>query len=142
MSPTYIDTSVLGPYYCPESLSATADAAITAIDSPVISALTEVEFTSLISRKRRAGDFTGAKAARISALFDEHLASGRYRIAPVATEHYIEARTMVRDARHALRTLDALHLAIARSQGCELLTADRVMAKSAREFGIRSTLLG
>jgi hypothetical protein len=51
---TYIDTSVLGAYYCPEPLSMNAETASRRIKIPVISVLSEVEFTSLISRKRRS----------------------------------------------------------------------------------------
>ena len=40
----YIDTSVLGAYYCPEPSSATAENALRQIAVPVISTLTEVEF--------------------------------------------------------------------------------------------------
>jgi predicted nucleic acid-binding protein len=40
-----------------------------------------------------------------------------------------------------LRTLDALHLAIASSQGIGLITADRGLAGSAEAFGIEVQLL-
>jgi predicted nucleic acid-binding protein len=136
-----VDTSVLGAYYCPEPLSEAADAALVALGTPVISLLTEIEFASLVGRKRRAGDFTAAKAARILQRFDEHLAAGRYRVAPVSTEHYLEAKALVRGARHALRTLDALHLSVARAQDCELLTADRIMANAAKQYAIRTVLI-
>jgi len=35
----YVDTSVLGAYYCPEKLSSAAEAALRLIDEPVISIL-------------------------------------------------------------------------------------------------------
>lgn len=142
MNATYVDTSVLGAYYCPEPLSAAADAAMVALDAPVISLLTEIEFASLIGRKRRAGDFTVARAARVLLRFDEDMAAGRYRVAPVSAEHYLEARALVRGARHALQTLDALHLSVAKSQDCELLTADRIMAIAGKQCGIKVVLIG
>jgi len=40
----YIDTSILGAYYCPESLSSAAETVLRGIGTPVISVLSEVEF--------------------------------------------------------------------------------------------------
>ena len=54
----YIDTSVLGAYYCPESLSAAAEAALRQTKIPVISLFSEVEFCSLLSRKRQLKELT------------------------------------------------------------------------------------
>lgn len=42
----YIDTSVLGAYYCPEPESGEAEAALRRIESPVVGVLSEVEFSS------------------------------------------------------------------------------------------------
>jgi len=49
----YVDTSILGAYYCPEPLSAAAEDALRQFKTPVISVLSEVEFCSLISKKCR-----------------------------------------------------------------------------------------
>ncbi|TLY64491.1 MAG: type II toxin-antitoxin system VapC family toxin [Gammaproteobacteria bacterium] len=49
----YVDTSILGAYYCPEPLSAAAERALRQFKTPVISVLSEVEFCSLISKKHR-----------------------------------------------------------------------------------------
>ena len=48
-----VDTSVLGAYYCPEPLSEKAEDTLRKIPGPVISSLSDVEFCSLISRKRQ-----------------------------------------------------------------------------------------
>src|SRR6202043_3502154 len=61
----YIDTSVLGAYYCPELLSAAAEDALRRIEAPVISTLSEVEFCSLISKKRRLKEFNPRQAKEI-----------------------------------------------------------------------------
>ena len=65
----YIDTSVLGAYYCPESLSAAAEDALRRIEAPVISILSEVEFCSLISKKRRLKELNQRQATEILDLF-------------------------------------------------------------------------
>ena len=42
----YIDTGVLGAYYRPEALSATAEAALRKVTAPGASLLSEVEFAA------------------------------------------------------------------------------------------------
>jgi predicted nucleic acid-binding protein len=49
----YIDTSVLVAYYCPEPFADKAEEFLAKIDKPNISALTEVELFSALSRKLR-----------------------------------------------------------------------------------------
>ncbi len=61
----YVDTGVLGAYCCPESSSAVAEAALRQIKTPVISFLREVEFCSLLSRKRRLNELTERKMRAI-----------------------------------------------------------------------------
>jgi predicted nucleic acid-binding protein len=128
----YIDTSVLGAYYCPEDLSAAAETALRAIRTPVISLLSEVEFSSLIARKRRLGELSERQAKAILELFSTHVAEGSYRRISVTTEHFLKARQLI-DARPTeLRTLDALHLSIAVTEKLALVTADQGLAKAAK----------
>lgn len=61
----------------------------------------------------------------------------RRRLGPGATlsaGHFIKARQLVSDAGNGLRTLDALHLAVAVTQSLKMLTADRNLAKIAKKF--------
>lgn len=57
---------------------------------------------------------------------------------PVADEHVAAAAEMIsRLRRYPLRTLDALHLAIALAIRCrQLAAADRIMADAARASGL------
>lgn len=130
----YIDTSVLGAYYCPESLSTAAENALRHVKTPIISVLTEVEFCSLISRKRRLRELNERQAKNILDLFGNHVAEGFYRRMSFSTEHYIKARQLVASMETSLRTLDALHLSAAISESVTLLTADHDLAKAARYF--------
>ena len=50
---SYIDTSVLVAYYCPEPISTKAEKAILKADLPTVSHLAEIEFASAIARKVR-----------------------------------------------------------------------------------------
>ena len=127
----YVDTSILGAYYCPEALSAAAEKALRQLKTPVISVLSEVEFCSLISKKYRLGELRQREAKRYSIVLD-HVAEGFYRRISLNTEHIIKARQLVASMDTSLRTLDALHLAVALSDGLTLVTADREFARAAK----------
>ncbi len=139
--PAYVDTSVLGAYYCPEPLSGAAEAAVLALQDPCISPLTEVEFASLVARKRHMKELGGREAAEVLRLFGQHVAEGCYRRLPLGTEHFVRARDLIASMAGALTTLDALHLAVALSAGIPLLTADRGFARAARRRGASATLV-
>jgi predicted nucleic acid-binding protein len=128
----YIDTSVLGAYYCPESLSAAAEACLRQIKHPVISLLSEVEFCSLLSRKRRLKELTERQMGAVLDLFGTHVAEGFYRRVALTTEHFLSARKLIASTQSSLRTLDGLHLAVALAENLPLVTADKDLAKAAK----------
>jgi predicted nucleic acid-binding protein len=128
----YIDTSILGAYYCPEALSTVAENALRQIKTPVISLLSEVEFASLISKKRRLKEINEGLAMEILDLFSAHVAEGSYRRISVTTEHFLTSRQLVAATHATLHTLDALHLSIAIRENLPLMTADRDLAKAAK----------
>src|SRR5271165_7184483 len=118
----YIDTSVLGAYYCPEPLSEAAEDALRRIDAPVISILSEVEFCSLVAKKRRLKELNQRQAKEILDLFATHIAEGFYRRMVLTAEHYLNARQLIVSMDIKLHTLDALHLAAASAEALVLLT--------------------
>ena len=137
----YIDTSVLGAYYCPEPLSPEAEDALRRIEDPVISSLTEVEFFSLVAKKHRLKELSEPKARRALGAFTSHVADGYYRRLVLSAEHYAKARSLIGSFNTTLHTLDALHLAVAASEKLPLLTADAILAASARRFRVKTTLV-
>ncbi|SRR5579871_5352813 len=137
----YIDTSVLGAYYCPEALSAAAEEAILRLGTPVISNLSEVEFCSLVAKKCRLNELKKRQAREIIDLFSNHVAEGFYRRMPLTAEHFIKARTLIASMTSSLRSLDALHLAVATSGGLNLVTADLEFARAAKSLKARALLL-
>jgi predicted nucleic acid-binding protein len=137
----YVDTSVLGAYYCPEPLSTAAEAALLKLQEPCISALTEVEFASLIARKRRLKELGEREANAILRLFGQHVAEGYYRRVSFGAEHLFRARELIASMASALSTLDALHLSVALAAGVPLLTADRDFAHAARRHDAAATLI-
>ncbi|HET7921590.1 MAG TPA: type II toxin-antitoxin system VapC family toxin [Gammaproteobacteria bacterium] len=138
---TYIDTSILGAYYCPEPSSAAAETALRSIGEPVISSLTEVEFCSLVAKKYRLGEFGESKARKILEAFTAHVADGYYHRLALTAEHYTRARSLVGALGTTLHPLDALHLALALTQKLPLLTADSILAAAARRHKVKTTLV-
>lgn len=91
----YIDTSVLGAYYCPEPSSAVAEEAILRLGTPVISNLSEVEFCSLVAKKCRLNELKKRQAREIIDLFSNHVAEGFFRRVPLTGAHFIKARALL-----------------------------------------------
>ena len=138
---TYVDTSVLAAYYCPESISALAERTLRSLTSPMISDLTLVEFPSAVSRKTREKTLSREESVRILTQFETHLEEGYYRILPVRTRDDRVARSWLAQLHGALRTRDALHLAVAESAGASTLTADKRPADEAQAVGLPVKLL-
>ena len=137
----YIDTSVLVAYYCPEPLSEKAEEFLISHLHPGMSALTEVELFSAMSRKVREGGMSRRDARRIIARFIAHVDKNFYEYFSVEPQHYRLARDWIGMFDLGLRSLDALHLAIASFEGLTLVTADSGLSKSARMLGLDSILL-
>ncbi len=133
----YLDTSVVVAYYCPEPLSRRAEELIRAHTSPAVSDLTEVELRSALSRKVRTGELLPASATQIASRFSSHLEEGFYTRVPLERRHYEMAGEWLGRFALPLRTLDALHLAVAASEGLLFVTADAALARSAKALGIQ-----
>lgn len=132
----YVDTSVLAAYYCPEPLSKKAEGFITAHSPVTISALTEVELFSAISRKVLAGEIKRTDGDRIIAKFLDHMDGRFYTTFFIKPHYYRLARDWIGQFKIPLRSLDAIHLAIASLEGLKLITADKGLAKAAKLLGI------
>ena len=137
----YIDTSLLVPYYCPEGLSQVAERTLRGDSRPAVSDLVEVEFFSALARKVRAREMSAADATRTGEQFLDHLHAGLYARIAVQRRHYEAARGWLARFTFPLRTLDALHLALADVEGLRLATADQDLSRSARSLGVAVTLV-
>jgi predicted nucleic acid-binding protein len=135
----YFDTSLLVPYYCPEALSQTAERTLRGDPRPTISDLVEVEFFSALAKKVREKEMPAGEAARVGQQFLDHLQTGMYARLAVQRRHYETAREWLARFTFPLRSLDALHLALADAEGLRLATADRNLSRSAR--GLRLAVL-
>jgi len=138
---TYIDTSVLAAYYCPEPLSGPAQRALHKEDDRAISWLVEAELASALARKVRAREMRPSEGRRVLALFQSHLEQGIYNRLALERAHFAKAREWLATFTVPLHTLDALHLAVAAMQGCPFLTADVALAKACARIGVKAHLI-
>jgi uncharacterized protein len=137
----YLDTSVLVAYYYPEPLSDVAQKVVRSQSHPAISSLTEVELISALARKTREGGLSKQGAERIATLFLSHVEEGLYRRLLISEQHYVQARDWLQSFQTPLRTLDALHLAVAAATDLQLVTADKTLASSANDLGLVTQFL-
>lgn len=138
---SYLDTSVLTAYYCPEPRSAAVQRILSRLRTPAISPLVEVELACVVARKVRAGDMEAAAARRVFDQFRRHLSESRFTVIPIQAAEYRQARDWITRLASPLRVLDALHLAAAFSHRLPIVTSDRDLARSARHFGVRHRLV-
>lgn len=137
----YVDTSVLAAYYCPEPLSEQAQGALAKEGERAISSLVELELVSALARKVQNHEMPRGDAYRILAAFQSHLEQGVYTRLGVDGAHFAKAREWLATFAVPLRTLDALHVALAAMKGCSLITADRALAKACRRVGVTVRLI-
>jgi hypothetical protein len=137
----YVDTSVLVAYYCPEPLSENVETFLMTHGQPIISALTEMELFSAVSRKVRTKEMKRKDAGRVVARFLADMDNGCYTYLQVEAYHYRLARDWIGMFSLPLRTLDALHLAISSSEGFDIVTTDPGLFKSAKALSLNAILL-
>ena len=135
----YLDTSALAKWYLNEPRSEEFVEYLATIEEPIVSSLSITEMRSLLARRRRAGALDSPLEARVFAQLQDDVAQGHLILRPLEDRHAQSAARMIyRLPAHPLRTLDAMHLAIASDLRVqELATADRVMAGAAAELGLR-----
>ena len=138
---TYVDTSLLVASYCPEPLSKAAQREIRKTRAPMISPFSELEFCSAIALKTRTGETDVDSARKVLVAFRLHLAEGMFRVVPVGAREHAIACEWISSFATPLRTLDALHLAAAFSNNLALITADKILARSAKHFGVNHRLI-
>ena len=137
----YFDTSLLVPYYCPEPLSAVAEQTLRGDARPTVSDLVEVELFSALAKKIREKEMSALDAAKSGEQFLAHLQTGMFSRIAIQRRHYETARDLLARFTLPLRTLDALHLAVANVEGLSLATADENLSRSARSLGVAVTFV-
>jgi uncharacterized protein len=137
----YLDTSIIAPLYWVEALSDTVEELVLSESELGLSQLVEVEFVSALSRRVRMREISQEDATTIVERFQSDIDSGFYARITLETIHYHLAREWISRFTTPLRTLDALHLAVASQNNIRLVTADAALAASAQFLGVDIILL-
>ena len=137
-APIYIDTSALAKWYLPERFSEEVESFVQAHAPLAISGLTITEMRCLLARRRRAREISIEDELRAWATFDQDVRNGhltRHELVDPLADAAVNLIALLPD--HPLRSLDALHLAVARHlQAKTLATADRIMGEAASALGL------
>ncbi|HMR33309.1 MAG TPA: type II toxin-antitoxin system VapC family toxin [Geminicoccaceae bacterium] len=139
----YVDTSALAKWYVLEHGSHEFAAFVDGEPELRISRLCVVELRCLLARRRRSGLIDEGYESRAYHRFLQQLTSGYLTLFALLDEHLVEATSLIVSVEAPLRTLDAIHLAAARSIGCSrLATGDRVMQAAAAQLGLDVVYFG
>jgi hypothetical protein len=144
VSNCYLDTSALAKWYVNEPQSEQFERFIRDLSHAVISRLTACEMRCLLARRRRAGDIDRDYEQRAYSCFVQDIAAGHLIIHSCRDVHLVEAVNLIDQlAPIPLRTLDAIHLALAMDAGVEAIaTADNIMAQAASELELTVHFFG
>ncbi|HLF96690.1 MAG TPA: type II toxin-antitoxin system VapC family toxin [Methylococcaceae bacterium] len=134
----YLDTSALAKWYLNESRSEDFASWIQNEADVHIGSLTVVEMRCLLARRRRNCELSIDLEQQVYATLQDDIAQGFLTLHPVEDEHVVGALNLLALlANHPLRTLDAIHLGIARRVGAyRLATADAVMGDAAQALDL------
>jgi predicted nucleic acid-binding protein len=141
---SYIDTSALAKWYLPESGSESFAKWIQHQDNTYISSLTVTEFRCLLSRRLRMELLNALQVQQIYAKFKQDIEDAHLIHYPIDNRHIINASLMIESLPSVpLRTLDALHLTVARDIPADIIaTADKVMTQAAQLLNFKVVLFG
>lgn len=137
----YLDTSIVAPLYWAEALSDTVRKLVLTVTELGLSQLVEVELVSALSRRVRMREISQEDATAIAQQFQTDLDNSFYTRIALETTHYHLAREWISRFITPLRTLDALHLAVARVNNIQLITADEALVASATILEVSARLL-
>lgn len=132
----YLDASALVALFVPDPLSARAHAAVLGQKEPlIVSDYAGLEFAASVRRFARAKVLAPRIAREALADFDSWVLAACSRVETEAKD-IAGADAIVRREDTALRTSDAVHVAIALRAGAALLTFDKKLAGTARRLGV------
>ncbi len=130
-------TSYAYAYYVPETHSAKAEHLLDSNPQRVISPLVLTEVSSALRRKIHDKTLPRADAQTAWEDFKQDVATGIFRLTELERRHFDHAAAQIWQTKDRLRTLDAVHLAVADLDGLTLVTADDLMAKVGKDLGIK-----
>jgi hypothetical protein len=136
----YVDSSALAKLYVPEAESELLDAFLRGRQGLTISELTITEVLSAVARRKREGELRAKQANEIRDAVLADADSGAFHRLDLNPDVHREAeRLLFTTDALPLRTLDALHIALALSGAAtHMLTFDRRMKEAATHAGLHA----
>ena len=133
----YVDTSALVKRYVSEAGSDTFDAFFLNRAPLAISRLTVVEMRCALARRRRNRQISAELETQVLEAFRLDMQDGALAVSSFQEDDLILAYHLMDEVPDLpLRTLDALHLAVARRHAIpEFSTADKKQAEAAQKLG-------
>ncbi|MDO9243204.1 MAG: type II toxin-antitoxin system VapC family toxin [Rhodocyclaceae bacterium] len=132
----YADTSALVKRYLDEPFSAEFEALLR--QGPLtVSHLSLVEMRCALARRRRNREIDAVSENRANAELAADIHAGALRVGDIDNAHFTSAGHLIdRLTDYPLRTLDALHLAVAEQLAVtDFATADKTQADAAQALG-------
>lgn len=121
----------------PEARSAEADEILEAATDVVVSDLTVAELYVTLARRLKLGELRPEQVEVVRSTFEQHLADDVLTRETLRPLHSEMASRLALESTVILRTLDALHIAVAMELGAVLATFDQRMAGGARSLGLK-----
>jgi predicted nucleic acid-binding protein len=132
----YLDTSIIVSLLTAGRFSARAEAFARAHrDELLVSDFSAAEFSSVIARRVRAGELLPEDGRTTLADFDTWRVRAVLRV-EIAPGDVAQADGYMRRLDLALRTPDAIHIAMTQRCEASLVTFDHAMATAARALGV------
>ena len=134
----YFDTSFLAPLILEETTSSAVEQFLSRlpVGTLAVSQWTQVEFCSLLGKEVRMGGLSPQAAGEASAAFDAIVAESFVVLLPTAQDFGL-AKRYLGNYESGLRAGDALHLAIAKDNGAEVVFSfDRTLLKAGKALGL------
>ena len=138
----YLDTSFVAPLVIAENSSDAVEAFVLKVKPGELttSMWTQVELSSLVSRKVRTGELSDAQAEVVRREFDRILVESFEILAPTAAD-FAAAAKYLEIPKTGLRAGDALHLAIAANRRAKrILTLDLGFVEAGKLLKLPVTL--
>lgn len=138
----YLDTSFVAPLVIAENSSDAVEAFVLKVKPGELttSMWTQVELSSLVSRKVRMGELSDSQADVVRREFDRVLVESFEILAPTAADFAAAAKYM-EIPKTGLRAGDALHLAIAANHHAKrILTLDQGFVEAGKLLKLPVTL--
>ena len=133
----YVDSSALAKLYVPENESDRLDAFLRGKTGLMISELAITEVLSAVARKKREGELKPVFVSQIRDALFADAESGSFARLQLDPATHRDAERLLALSSVPLRTLDALHLALAFSgSATHILTFDPRMREAAVHCGL------